>query len=422
MSRATTPLVPFTNEEERALSPDILNDLVSLSRVDPNTAGNAATAALRNAITLAHQILSTPTLGPPIPVPTAASSAEIADLKAKITSLKNQIKKLNTDGQLVEKERNEVRTELAREREINDLLRSSSQSRHSAAPKTEPIPDPPLFDGSREALRPFIAGLRMKIIGNSSRFPTDQHSLMYSFGRTTGLAQGILLPYVRNDKIDLNSQEDLYTLLENSFGDPDRVATANREIRKLRQGNRELSVYYSDFCRIVADLDWNESSKISQFREGLSQEVKQALVSCAPSTDFSDLVQLCLRIDNNLRQIGGYTKPNFSRSPAHFAPPQSNTTSPSPSVPTRNLPIVRTDNPAYLGPAPMDLSATRSRHISAEEKQRRLDTNSCNYCGIQGHYARECPNKTVRRYQVPAGSSAQSYPLPSSISENSGKA
>jgi hypothetical protein len=92
-------------------------------------------------------------------------------------------------------------------------------------------------------------------------FPHEQSKLRYAFNRLSGLAMRQILPQVReNGEIDMGDLTAFIQLLEAAFGDPDRVATAERNIREIKQKNREFSQYYAEFQVIAADLDWNPAA------------------------------------------------------------------------------------------------------------------------------------------------------------------
>jgi len=66
------------------------------------------------------------------------------------------------------------------------------------------------------------------------------------------------------------------------FNDPDRTRTANREIRKLKQKSGAFAPYFAEFGRIMGDLNWNEEAQSEQLYEGLSDEIKDVLVTSRP--------------------------------------------------------------------------------------------------------------------------------------------
>jgi len=130
-----------------------------------------------------------------------------------------------------------------------------------ARPKLAELSDPPKFGGGRKDLRTFIAQLRLKLHGNSQSFPTEQHRLSYAIGRLEGVAFDQILPYIEGTAVNLPDIDALIKILNDAFGDPDRVATAIRELRSLKQANREFSLYLADFQRLSAETNWNEAAK-----------------------------------------------------------------------------------------------------------------------------------------------------------------
>jgi hypothetical protein len=142
------------------------------------------------------------------------------------------------------------------------------------------IPDPPCFDGTRARLRPFLAQLRMKVAGDGHRFTDALNQIRYAAGLLEGLVLDQILPLIKDDNsISLPDLKDFCQLLENAFGDPDRRATAERQLERLRQANREYILYYADFQLLIADVEWNDGAKRHSLMRGLSTELKDFLVT-----------------------------------------------------------------------------------------------------------------------------------------------
>jgi hypothetical protein len=89
--------------------------------------------------------------------------------------------------------------------------------------------------------------------------------------------------------------------LENAFGDPDRVATADRKLESLRQKNQDFAAYYAEFQRYIADVDWNESAQRRELTRGLNNELKDQLVSVDIPDSWTAYVSLLQRLDNRIR-------------------------------------------------------------------------------------------------------------------------
>ena len=168
-------------------------------------------------------------------------------------------------------------------------------------PKRESIPKPQEFDGSQDHLRPFIAQLRTKFLGDAHRFVDVQHRLAYAVGFLKGKAYEQILPLINEGNINIASVEALITLLENAFGDPDRVRTAERNLQNLCQKNRNFSDYLADFQRYAAEVSWNDAAKRTSLYEGLSTELKDALVTLDTPDELDQYIILLKRVDNKIR-------------------------------------------------------------------------------------------------------------------------
>jgi len=127
--------------------------------------------------------------------------------------------------------------------------------------------------------------------------------MRYAFNRPRGVALSQILPHVRGDgTIGLEDLPALIQLLEAAFGDLDRIATAERKIREIKQKNREFSQYYAEFQVIAADLDWNPSALRNASRIGLSDEMKDSFTYSDMPEELPAFVTICQKRDNQIRQ------------------------------------------------------------------------------------------------------------------------
>jgi len=248
------------------------------------------------------------------------------------------------------------------------------------------FPDSPDSSGlDRAQLRGWIAQLQMVIRHKPASLPDEQSNMQYAFNRLRGIALGQILPHVReNGQIGLEDVPAIIQLLEAAFGDPDRVATAERKMREIKQMILEFSQYYAELQVIAADLDWNPSALWNALRMRLSEEMMDSFTSSNMPKKLPGFVTLCQRRDDQIRQRraekvaqnkGGATC--FASYPRPSAPPKDPAGAPTGTV------------AGYTGPAPMDLSAGR-RRISAEERAKRFTDGRCLYCGGFNHRATKC--------------------------------
>jgi hypothetical protein len=179
-------------------------------------------------------------------------------------------------------------------------------------------------------------------------------------------------------KIRFRTSSKLFNALKKGFSDPDEMATANREIRRLKQGTGSVSSYYATFSNYAAILDLQGHMLRYQFDEGLSDNLRRQL-----STDlnvpkvFEDYVQHVIELDNKMftyRQAGN-TRPQ-----PHTPAPEKKPYKP----PSERLAV------SGIHPGPMDNSAFRSK-LSPEEKARRSANKLCNYCASDKDFVKEFP-------------------------------
>ena len=184
--------------------------------------------------------------------------------------------------------------------------------------------------------------LRIKLNINKDHYPTEQSKLAYALSRLKEKALEQMQPYLERDGniaiVDMNA---FYTKLQLAFGDPDRKATAQRELRQLRQKNKEFYLYLSDYQRLVPDTGFDDEAKRSILLDGLSSELKSALKSALITVDLpaslENTIQVLQKIDNRFRSVQASLRKPFtyggtSRSSSAPSTPITKTSS-SPTTP-----------------------------------------------------------------------------------------
>ena len=265
--------------------------------------------------------------------------------------------------------------------------------------KPADIPDPDTFDGTRDNLRPFITKLRLKIAGNTAKFPDVQHQLRYAFSFLRGAAYNTMEPHLHNNEVGFASLDEFTEVLRIAFGDPDEVKTAVRKLDALRQNNKEFSQYYAEFQRLITILQYDDQAKCHALERGLNREIKDALVhqDSPPDETFTQFVARLNRLDNRIRarrsEQNATRMTNTQRDSPRISPP---TAVHVPTTVVQGTPDVGTH------PGPINLSANRGR-ISPAERARRIAQGLCNYCGGTGHFAAQCPARPHRHLQGAVG-------------------
>jgi len=292
--------------------------------------------------------------------------------------------------------------------------------RPSSSPKIS-LPDK--FDGSRKDLRAFLNQVRLVIRMQPDRYPDDERQVGLLGSLLTGPASKWFAPLLERNSPLLGNFEAFVADLEATFGDTDRIRSAEGQLRNLRQGSRPVSQYASAFRLIAGDTNWNDDALMAQFRIGLNDDVKDLLLTIEDPVDLQQLITNAVRCDNRLfeRRMERNGRVNMSRTPATLRFSQPVTTSPAPPA------SLRPTSHQYLPPGdPMQLDIVKVKHLTPAEKQRRRQENLCLYCGKPNHIAGNCPEKlrqprTQPTYKAYSGQSSPQATMsePASPQENS---
>jgi len=257
------------------------------------------------------------------------------------------------------------------------------------------FPDAPIFVGSKaEELHTWIILLRNKLAAQPHHYPDDQACLRYAVNRLSGAALSLIRGYVSENtgRIRLESLNTLLDLLRQAFDDPNRTPTANREIRKLKQKSGTFAAYFAEFGRILGDLNWNEEAQSEQLYEGLSDEIKDALVTSSPQSDsLGHLIQICRELDNRIRaRAAAQVQPGRTQRLPCSGPFSASTPTLAPANPTGS-------NSGHYGVVPTDLSTTQRTAEKNRITQERMARGEYLYCRTVGHFLRECPERAASR-------------------------
>ena len=283
------------------------------------------------------------------------------------------------------------------------------------APAAAPAPramtaDPQEYSGNRADYEDYLMQCQLRFASCPQLYQTDQQKIAFAGSFLRNQAKKWFRPHVNtnNGEVDFPSWPAFVTALGAAFDDPDHIATAEHKLKKLKQGRDTASAYHAQFVALATVLDLTPRAKISQFREGLSKEVRQLLTTqVSPPTDFDDYVNMVIRLDNNVRLLK-QEEELASSSPAVSKNPPSSKGSGS-TKPVTPAPPKPPTTAVGTQPGPMDTSNSRRqpRRLTEAEKKYRRDNNLCSYCGGDGHYAATCPKKPT-----PKGSSAGIKPAP----------
>jgi len=253
--------------------------------------------------------------------------------------------------------------------------------------------EPRLFKGNAIEVDAFVDEILSAVELSRSSLPTDMDKALYlSTYLDNGSPRSWFTAIRRTNEGLLDDFDQLINDFRHHFGDPDTEGTALRKIENLRQTGSCAS-YASKFRELLVYVNFNTSTTIQKYYEGLKDEVKDLLLTVhAPPTEFDDYVTLTTSIDNRLhrREVERKTaKKPVSR--------QQNTTD---ITTQRNTQPRPSTSATTLSPGiPMEIDATRTvprQPLTREERDRRFAQGLCLYCGGTEHTVKNCPNMSER--------------------------
>jgi hypothetical protein len=211
-----------------------------------------------------------------------------------------------------------------------------------------------------------------------------------------------MIHLVKDDHVNLKNFAVFVTSIEEAYGDPDRVNTAEPALAKLRQCKRDFIAYYTEFQRLIVDLNWNYMVKCTALHHSLSEDLKDILSIQDLPEQWSSYIVVMKKRDMQYHacKVESHWSSGQNKFTSMLAPCNASPVAAQPA------PDPTSSSSGHFGPIPMDLSAVGYR-LSPEEYQKRIDEGCCLYCGGFNHMARDCPNKPK----------ASGHPLHSAVAE-----
>lgn len=270
---------------------------------------------------------------------------------------------------------------------------TTTNNGRSSEPK---VASPEYFTGQRHKLTTFITQVTMVIALQSSRFTTETAKIIYagSFLRDTAFLW--FQPYVAaNPKPAFMLDFELFcSELRKTFGDPDEVSTAERQLYALKQRG-SVTTYVADFMRHAVIVKWNDDAKAAQFYRGLKDVIKDELSRTGKPSALAKLQEAAIRIDTRLFERiveKGERHSAVNTTQPRFAPRTTNYPQAQPAHrPTENFRAFGERDSPQL---------TRKGKLTPAEYQRRKENNLCLYCGDKGHQVLKCPLAPAGRKPV----------------------
>lgn len=261
-------------------------------------------------------------------------------------------------------------------REEKRPARTSGEAPAAVAAKPPKYLIPEAYDGKEKGCRTVAWMTKMAIhIDNSGvNFPDNKSSLLWILSNMKGAADDWAQP-LRMRILDDNltgvtrNLSALTISFTAAFGDPDAGHATHRRIAELKQTN-SATEYTTKFRTLAADLNWNESALMAQYKWGLLPKVDEVLSQRETQpTTLEGLISTTIRINNTHQE-------NTIKYAAHKSSKSSSPTS-STNKPKggQSTCVPLTESPNFIG---------------KEEKDRCREAGLCVKCGKAGHGFKDC--------------------------------
>lgn len=324
----------------------------------------------------------------------------------------DQIATLSAENQALLSDKTTLRTAI---QALSASPRPSS-SDHRTAPQTDPDP----YTGQDPSLLPkFMKDIAIKLASNADWYPDEQSRMRYLVGRLSATAwDTIEYGILKDGTVIFESVDEIFSLLNSSYGDIDEAGTAQDSIMDYSQGNLPLVKFLPVWNTLAKKSHFDDVALIAHLRRALHPEI-MARISFTDVTDLptslGEYTALVRKTDAALRRVDPQYFSRKKTRPA-AAPPTPAVPAPAPAP----LPL-----PPALSDDPMDLSAawvsgTGRKPKTPEEKRLHrqfcLKHHLCLYCAKPDHRLTDCPTRPPRPSDTPRSATPASASALTSIS------
>lgn len=239
-----------------------------------------------------------------------------------------------------------------------------------------PIPQP--YSGDLGTCEAFLLKCDLVFEQQPLTYATDRSRIAYIVGLLSGKAsEWATASWTSNSPI-CQSYSSFTTEMKRIFDHPIQSKEAGQRLFTLRQGPNSVAQYALNFRIAAAESGWDQTALQGAFFHGLNENIKDELAARDECKDLETLISLTIRLDNRLRERRREKLSRSSSSPMSV--------SVSPTVPftkrdSDHAPSAATqEEPMQLGRLGLDPA----------ERQRRLVSRLCFYCGGSDHFRDQC--------------------------------
>ena len=177
------------------------------------------------------------------------------------------------------------------------------------------------------------------------------------------------------------------------FDHPEDGHDPASRLHDLRQGSRSVADYTVEFRILAAESSWGELALQSAYRRGLCETIKDLIIQKKPPT-LNALIFLALQVDDRVQER--------KRERARSGATHRSTTSRNSRVVYKLTSAEDPRSPSYSPQQPVSddedmQTGVERKRLTTAERDRRMESRQCLYCGDGNHYIRTCPRRPKDR-------------------------
>ncbi|KAL0155372.1 hypothetical protein M9458_049635, partial [Cirrhinus mrigala] len=327
-------------------------------------------------------------------------SGEIMSLRQELVGLRAEVNTLRTETASLRTECGVLQSDLtALQSDYDDLAAAQIAPAEPVRPALQPkIAHPDKWDGSGGRCDVFLTNLSLLFEFQPARYPSDHSRIALLISLLTGQAAECAAAVLKADGIAAYSYPEFTTQLRAAFQHPESEVEVDSRLYHLRQGERSVSQYTTDFRTLAVQTQWSDAALRTAFYEGLSTRLKDELAVRELPATLEGMIQLALRVDQRM----GHTTKRSTLRHRHLDQPFTHAVA-APSPPPPAAPEAHSSGAGE----PMQIGRTS---LTAAERARRYREGLCAYCASPDHHHQ------VKRGGSSSGSATiKSYPAVSRL-------
>lgn len=134
----------------------------------------------------------------------------------------------------------------------------------------------------------------------TSVFYSDASKVQFIFGLLRGKALAWAEARFSRRPVRATSYAEFLKEFKRVFNHPDYKSSASLKLTSLSQSSH-ISNYSVEFWTVAAKMDWTEDTLRAAYSKGISERIKDELVSRDDPLDLDSLISLYIRLDKRLR-------------------------------------------------------------------------------------------------------------------------